>query len=367
MKITINREDLLKPLSLIGGVVERRQTLPILANVLINARADRLGITATDLEVELRTHAPASVEGEADFTVPARKLLDICKALPEGAELQLALDGDKATLRSGRGRYTLGTLPATEYPGIESSAATEILEIPEKVLKRLIDKTQFAMAQQDVRYYLNGMLLEFTPGRIRAVATDGHRLALCDEVFAGKTRDLNVQIIVPRKAVGELRRMLTERDDMAKAEVSSSHLSIHLKEASFTTKLIDGRYPDYQRVIPSGEPSMVVADRVSLQQALARTSILSNEKYRGIRFRLGEDLLHLQAHNPEQEEAEEEVELQYRGEPVTIGFNVGYLLDVLNVIDDDQVQIAVTDANSSALITPLGADSPRYVVMPMRL
>jgi len=367
MKIVINREDLLRPLSLIGGVVERRQTLPILANVLINARSGRLGVTATDLEVEVKTHVVAVVEGEADFTLPARKLLDICKALPESAELQITLDGDKAHLRSGRGRYTLSTLPATEYPGIESTAATETLSIPEKTLKRLIDKTQFAMAQQDVRYYLNGMLLEFSARKIRAVATDGHRLALCEEEFEGGSEALNLQIIVPRKAVGELRRMLSDSDEPAKAEVSSNHLRIHLQEVSFTTKLIDGRFPDYQRVMPSGEPSMVVADRGTLQQALTRTSILSNEKYRGIRFKLSQDMLELQAHNPEQEEAEEEVELQYAGDPLTIGFNVGYLLDVLNVIDEDTVNIAVTDASASALVSPSGVETQKYVVMPMRL
>ena len=366
MKITTSRDDLLKPLLQIGGVVERRQTLPILANVLISAKPDRLELTATDLEVELRTHAPVQADGEAEFTLPARKLIDICKALPEGADIDLSVDGDKATLRSGRGRYTLGTLPAQDYPSIDPAAASETLELPERVLKQLIDKTHFAMAQQDVRYYLNGMLLEVRPGRIRTVATDGHRLALCDNDYPADST-VNIQVILPRKAVLELGRLLSDSDDMVKLELSSSHVRLTLAKASFTSKLIDGRFPDYERVMPSGEPQIVTADKDALRQSLARTAILSNEKYRGIRFRLSQGLLHLQAHNPEQDEAEEEVEVQYAGDEMTIGFNVGYLLDVLGVIDSDDVNIAVTDANSSSLITSANGSNCRFVIMPMRL
>lgn len=366
MKITTTREDLLKPLLQVSGVVERRQTLPILANILINAHKDRLDITATDLEVELQTRAASAASADADFTVPARKLLDICKALPEGAELDLTVEGDKVTLRSGRGRYTLGLLPSQDYPTIEPSAASEVFACSERSLKQLIDKTQFAMAQQDVRYYLNGMLLEIRPGRIRTVATDGHRLALCDDRFESE-RDVSLQVILPRKAVNELARLLTDTEELARIELSASHVRLHLQTATFTSKLIDGRFPDYERVMPTGTPQVVQADRGMLRQALARTAILSNEKYRGIRFRLSPGLLHLQAHNPEQDEAEEEVEVDYQGDDMTIGFNVGYLLDVLGVIDDEQVHIAVTDASSSALITGGKSMACRYVVMPMRL
>jgi DNA polymerase-3 subunit beta len=366
MKIHTTRDDLLKPLLQIGGVVERRQTLPILANVLVSAKPDELVLTATDLEVELRTHASVEADGEADFTLPARKLIDICKALPEGADIELSVEGDKATLRSGRGRYTLGTLPAQDYPSIEPAAASDTLELPENVLKLLIDKTHFAMAQQDVRYYLNGMLLEVQPGRIRTVATDGHRLALCDQDFPSDS-SANIQVILPRKAVSELGRLLSDSDDPVKLEISNSHVRLTLASASFTSKLIDGRFPDYERVMPSGEPQLVTADKDALRQSLARTAILSNEKYRGIRFRLSPGLLHLQAHNPEQDEAEEEVEVQYQGDEMTIGFNVGYLLDVLGVIDSEVVNIAVTDANSSSLITSGNSSSCRFVIMPMRL
>lgn len=366
MKITANRDELLPPLQQIVGVVERRQTLPILANLLLVVKDKTLALTATDLEVELRTETAVQSTGETEFTLPARKLLDICKALPDNATIDLELSGDKATLRSGRGRYTLGTLPARDYPSIDPTTASERFEVPVGVLKRLIDKTQFAMAQQDVRYYLNGLLLEFKPNRLRAVATDGHRLALCDADFSWDG-NVDLQIILPRKAVVELGRLLADADDLATIEVSNSHLRIHFGNTSFTSKLIDGRFPDYERVLPSGSTAEMLSDKATLRQALARTAILSNEKYRGIRFKLGNGTLQLQAHNPEQDEAEEEIEVDYGGEDLTIGFNVGYLLDVLGAIDGDDVEMAVSDANSSCLITPKGSEECRYVVMPMRL
>lgn len=366
MKISANRDDLLRPLQQIVGVVERRQTLPILANVLIVVKNETLSLTATDLEVELRTETRVASLGESEFTLPARKLVDICKALPESADIELVVEGEKATLRSGRGRYTLGMLSAQDYPSIEPAKPSRSLSLSVGVLKRLIDKTQFAMAQQDVRYYLNGLLLELRPGRIRAVATDGHRLAQCDADLA-EQGDLDMQVILPRKAVIELGRLLDDTDATAQLEFSNSHLRVRLDKTSFTTKLIDGRFPDYERVMPSGETSLMLSDRDALKQALTRTAILSNEKYRGIRFRLREGLLQLQAHNPEQDEAEEELEVDYGGPEMTIGFNVGYLLDVLAVIDGEQVQVAVIDSNSSGLITPKDSDDARYVVMPMRL
>ena len=366
MKITANRDQLLGPLLQVGNVVERRQTLPILANVLLSVRPGELTLTATDLEVELKTRIGVGCEGEGEFTLPARKLIDICKALPEGAELSLALEGEKAVLRSGRGRYTLGLLPAQDYPTIEPSAPSEILTLSEGLLKRLIARTHFAMAQQDVRYYLNGMLLEIQTGRLRAVATDGHRLAMCTESPEGGPGS-EIQIIVPRKAVLELSRLLSETDGEIRVEVSPSHIRVNREQTSFISKLIDGKFPDYERVMPMGEAHTLVADRELLRQSLARTAILSNEKYRGIRFRVSSGLLHLQAHNPEQDEAEEEIEVIYTGPEMTIGFNVGYLLDVLGAIDTDQIRIDLVDANSSTLVMPEADESCRYVIMPMRL
>lgn len=366
MKISANRDDLLKPLLQAGSVVERRQTLPILANVLIQTSENHLAITATDLEVELKTTAMVHVDNRAEFTLPARKLIDICKALPEGADIDIVVEGEKATLKSGRGRYTLGMLPAQDYPSIEAGAAVEKFSVKQSVLKRLIEKTQFAMAQQDVRYYLNGLLLEVKPGRVRAVATDGHRLALCDAGFDSDS-SVDVQVILPRKAVIELSHVLSDSDNLVNVELSSSHIRFQAGNTMFTSKLIDGRFPDYERVMPSGETFMVEANRELLRQAMTRTAILSNEKYRGIRFRLSNGLLHLQAHNPEQDEAEEEVEVAYEGDEMTIGFNVGYLLDVLGVVEGELVTMAVADSNSSTLITQHETDECRYVVMPMRL
>jgi DNA polymerase-3 subunit beta len=365
MKISAKRDELLRPLQQIVSVVERRQTLPILANVLIGFHDQRLHLTATDLEVELRTTAPAEGSGAAEFTVPARKMLDICKALPEGAPVDLDVEGEKVVLRSGRGRYTLGVLPAQDYPIIDIPKASESMQVPARVIKRLIDKTHFAMAHQDVRYYLNGLLLELRGGRIRAVATDGHRLALCDAPLDGNSVDN--QVILPRKAVMELGRLLEASDQPVTLEISNSHLRVMLPNGSFTTKLIDGRFPDYERVMPRGQTFVMAADREVLRQALARTAILSNEKYRGIRFRLAGDLLHLQAHNPEQDEAEEEIEVGYQGEDLTIGFNVGYLLDVLAVLEGERVNMALIDSNSSALLGEENGEECRYVVMPMRL
>jgi DNA polymerase-3 subunit beta len=367
MKISARRDELLRPLQQIVSVVERRQTLPILANVLISFRDQRLHLTATDLEVELRTMAPAEGSGVAEFTVPARKMLDICKALPEGAPVDLDVEGEKVVLRSGRGRYTLGVLPAQDYPTIDIPKASEAMQVPARVIKRLIDKTHFAMAHQDVRYYLNGLLLELRGGRVRAVATDGHRLALCDAALEVEGAARDIQVILPRKAVMELGRLLEASDEPVTLEVSNSHLRVMLPNGSFTTKLIDGRFPDYERVMPRGQTFVMSADREILRQALARTAILSNEKYRGIRFRLAGDLLHLQAHNPEQDEAEEEIEVGYQGEDLTIGFNVGYLLDVLAVLEGDKISMALIDSNSSALLSEETGEECRYVVMPMRL
>ncbi len=366
MKIVSDKESLLIPLQQVGGVVERRQTLPILANVLINATNGRLFITATDLEVEMKTSTEVELDGEADFTLPARKLLDIIKALPDNSDVKLSIEGERAILRAGRSRFTLGVLPAQDYPAIEPTAASTTFSVSQKVMKKLIEKTHFAMAQQDVRYYLNGMLIEIKDGVIRAVATDGHRLAMRESTEV-KADDVDMQVILPRKAVIELSRLLADSEDVLTIEVSSSHMKIQIGETSFTSKLIDGKFPDYQRVVPAHTDKEIIADRDQLRQALQRTSILSNEKYRGIRFQFLPSLLKLLAHNPEQEEAEDEMEIDYSGEELTIGFNVGYLIEVLTVIDSEQVKLSLKDANSSCLVQNQDSDDSRYVIMPMRL
>jgi len=368
MKVTINRDDLLKPLLEIGSVVEKRQTLPILANILIKVKKNGISFTATDLEVELKTTLIAQTNDEFEFTLPARKLIDICKALPDNSNIEISIDGEKAILKSGRGRYTMGVLPASDYPSIETPIPSHNLNLSENALKTIMSKVSFAMALQDVRYYLNGMLLDVEGDNIKAVATDGHRLALSQFKNTGEAKQDPIQIILPRKAVVELSKLLSSTDNKIQIELSSSHIKISLDNTQFISKLIDGRFPDYERVMPQGETSKVIADRELLKQALQRTAILSNEKYRGIRFSLEENLLKLQAHNPEQDQADEELEINYSGNKTTIGFNVGYLLDVLSTISSDDVHLNLIDANSSTLITSTDEDdNSQYVVMPMRL
>lgn len=367
MKFSISREALLRPLTLVAGVVERRQTLPVLSNVLIEVQDAQLSLTGTDLEVELigRT-APTQVDEPGSATVPARKLMDICKSLPDQSEISFALEEGRAVLRSGRSRFTLSTLPVAEFPNIEDSQGSVELSLPRGTLKHLIDATSFAMAQQDVRYYLNGMLLELRSNLVRTVATDGHRLAVCS-----RPADIEVEpaqkLIVPRKGVLELGRLLDDSDEPVSLTLGASHVRAHTGEFTFTSKLVDGKFPDYERVVPRGGDKVFIADRAGLRQVLSRTSILSNEKYRGVRLLLEEGNLQVMANNPEQEEAEENVAIEYSGASLEIGFNVSYLIDVLSVLREDRVQMTLADPNSSALMEEPGGGDAMYVVMPMRL
>ena len=367
MKFSVSREALLKPLNLVAGVVERRQTLPVLANVLLNLDGKHLSITGTDLEVELVGRLTLEKAGDnGEITVPARKLADICKSLPEGAELELSVSESRATLRSGRSRFTLATLPAREFPNIEDSIGTHQFTLKQSELRRLIDRTGFAMAQQDVRYYLNGMYLELRAGRLRAVATDGHRLAIC--TFPGTLQDQDdTQVIVPRKGVLELSRLMQDDDGEATIILGSNHLRATTSNFTFTSKLVDGKFPDYERVLPRSADKSLQGSRMDLRQAFTRTAILSNEKYRGVRLKLAEDTLEIVANNPEQEQAEETLPVSYSGDALEIGFNVGYLLDVLGVLSGEDVRFSLSDPNSSALLEEADGGDSLYVVMPMRL
>jgi DNA polymerase III subunit beta len=365
MKLTAAREDLLAPLQSVIGVVERRQTMPVLANVLLAAKDNHLNITGTDLEVELVATSMVSVQQGGDITVPGRKLLDIFRSLPEKANVTLSTEGERMTIRAGKSRFTLATLPAAEFPLVEEINSQQTLTVPQGEFRRLIDKTHFSMAQQDVRYYLNGLLLETEGTSLRAVATDGHRLALCEMTLAESAKT-NQQVIVPRKGVLELQRILGG-DGNIELAIGTNHVRAQIGAIRFTSKLIDGRFPEYGRVIPASPSRKVEADRELLRQSLQRTAILSNEKYRGIRLTARTDLLVIQAHNPEQEEAEDQVEVAYQGEEVEIGFNVNYLLDALGAIESDKVEIGLTDSNSSCLIHAPNTTHTRYVVMPMRL
>jgi len=364
MKFTAAREALLKPLQAVIGVVERRQTMPILSNVLMIARDGQLSITATDLEVELVAQADVETETGGEITVSGRKLLDICRALPEGSEINVSLSGERLVVKAGRSRFNLATLPAAEFPVVEDIKAGQSIEASQEVLGKLIEKTHFSMAQQDVRYYLNGMLLETGGKHLRAVATDGHRLALCQAELDSSLEEQ--QVIVPRKGVLELQRLMNGEGDL-EIELGANHIRIQLDGIRFTSKLIDGRFPEYERVIPKESANELKADRGSFRGALQRTAILSNEKYRGIRLVIRDSGVILQAHNPEQEEAEEELEVEYSGEDIEIGFNVNYLLDALGAVDSDDVTLSVQDSNSSCLIRQPGNQDSTFVVMPMRL
>ena len=365
MKLTATREDLLGPLQSVIGVVERRQTMPVLANVLLAAKDNRLNITGTDLEVELVATSMVSVQQGGDITVPGRKLLDIFRSLPEKASVTLTTDAERISIRAGRSRFTLSTLPAADFPVIEEINSQQTLSVAQGEFRRLIDKTHFSMAQQDVRYYLNGLLLETEGSSLRAVATDGHRLALCEMTLEGSASS-SQQVIVPRKGVLELQRILGTEGSIELA-IGTNHVRAQIDTIRFTSKLIDGRFPEYGRVIPANPSRRVEADRELLRHALQRTAILSNEKYRGIRLTARPELLIIQAHNPEQEEAEDQVEVSYQGDEVEIGFNVNYLLDALSAIESEKVQIGLTDSNSSCLIHAPDVTHTRYVVMPMRL
>lgn len=366
MKLEIRREQLLKPLQHVIGVVERRQTLPILANVLMVGRGEELCLTATDLEVELTAKIPLVLEEPGAITLPARKLLDILRALPEEGLVSLAMDNDRALIRCGRSRFVLTTLPVGDFPTLEELSFETRLRLPQAALKTLIERTHFAMAQQDVRYYLNGLLLDLVEDRLRAVATDGHRLALSEagvEIEAAAIR----QVIVPRKGVQELLRLVESEEAAAVLGIEANHIRAELDDIRLTSKLIDGRFPDYGRVIPpEGERAFMVG-RLALRAALARAAILSNDKYHGVRLQAEPGLLRLQAHNPEQEEAEDELEIDYAGEALEIGFNVTYLLEALGALSSESVQLSFTDSSSSCLIQTPEDGADRHVIMPMRL
>jgi DNA polymerase III subunit beta len=366
MKFSASRETLLEPLQAVIGVVERRQTMPVLANVLLTANAKSgLSVTGTDLEVELVAKSEVAVEKGGEITVPGRKLLDICRALPEGAAVSVMLSGEKMTVRSGRSRFTLSTLPASEFPTVEDIKVQQQLTLPQGQLRRLIEKTQFSMANQDVRYYLNGLLLELAGPIARSVATDGHRLALCELTVEGADSTPQ-QVIIPRKAVLELQRLIGD-GEVCSLEIGTNHVRIQLGRIRLTSKLIDGRFPDYERVIPKESEAPLMADRLQLADGLNRIRILANEKYKGVRVELKPGSVTVQAHNPEQEEAEEEIEVRYEGAAMEIGFNVEYLIAALRALDADEVRLEFRDAASSCLIQDPERRDCKYVVMPMRL
>lgn len=365
MRFSIQREALLKPLTQVVGVVERRQSLPVLANLLVEVGQGSVGFTGSDMEVELSARCAIEAGEPGVTTLPARKLFDIVRALPDGGRIDVSLSGERVTLKAGRSRFTLSTLPASEFPVLENIDVVERASLAESTLKELINRTSFAMAHQDVRYYLNGMLLDLREGALRCVATDGHRLALCETQaeLSGRTKR---QVILPRKGVTELQRLL-DGDGELELEFGKNHLRVTRSDFVFTTKLIDGRFPDYEAVIPIGADKIVQLPRDELRTALQRVAILSNEKYRGVKIEVAPGKLTIVAHNPEQEEATEVLEVQTVVDHLSVGFNVNYLLDALSSLAGVNVMLCLRDGNSSCLVRDADNERSRHVVMPLRL
>ena len=366
MRFTLQREAFLKPLAQVVNVVERRQTLPVLANFLVEVQGGQLSLTGTDLEVEMVSRIAVEDAQDGETTIPARKLFEIIRALPDGSRITVSQTGDKITVQAGRSRFTLATLPANDFPSVDEVEATERVVVPDAALKELIERTAFAMAQQDVRYYLNGLLFDLRDSILRCVATDGHRLALCETALENDN-GAKRQIIVPRKGVTELQRLLEGGEREVELEVGRSHVRMKRDDVTFTSKLIDGRFPDYEAVIPIVADREEKVERETLRASLQRAAILSNEKYRGVRVEVTPGQLKISAHNPEQEEAQEEIEADTVVSDLAIGFNVNYLLDALSALRDEHVVIQLRDSNSSALVREASSEKSRHVVMPLRL
>ena len=366
MKILVEREKLLMPVSLVAGVVERRQTLPILAYLLIRAVDKKITMIGTDLEVEMVAAVEGQVKEAGDVTVPARKLLDICRALPEGAEIGLVKQGSKVVLKAGKSRFTLTSLLPADFPKVETESFDNTLQVSAAVLKRVLEATSFCMALQDVRYYLNGVYIELENQYLRAVATDGHRMAV-SEVALGQNFTTSIHFIVPRKAVQEILRLLPNDETTVSLMVAQNHLRLTVGGLTVTSKLIDGKFPDYRKVIPTAQTKILVLQREIFREALNRAAILANEKYRGVRLNLEPGKLSITAHNPDQEEAVEELEVAYDGELLEIGFNVSYLADATSAVSSPEIRLGLSDASSSCTLRSPIESSTEYIVMPMRL
>jgi len=366
--VQTTRDALLKPLSTVAGIVERRHTLPILANILVRKNGSKVSFIATDLEVQITTQGDFGVgETNESTTVAARKLLDVLRALPETGEVLLSQTAAKLTLQAGKSRFSLQTLSAADFPTVAQPETWDVsLALPQKTLLYLFNMVHFAMAQQDIRYYLNGMLLVFEPGQVRAVATDGHRLAHCAAPAEGITG--HHEVIVPRKTVLELQRLLEDSDEPVLVDVAAGKVRCRFGAVELISKLVEGKFPDFKRVIPSGYTRHFRISRELLQGSLQRAAVLTTDKFKGVRVQLEHKLLKLSSTNAEQEEAQEELDIDYEHEPLDVGFNVTYLLDILtNIKSDEIIWSVMPDTNASVLLTLPGDEQFKYVVMPMRI
>ena len=366
LKIKTTNDKLLGPLQQVTGIVERRHTLPILSNVLISAADGNVDFLATDLEVQITSRAALGDGAEGSVTAAARKLYDILRSLPEDAEVSLEAKESRMTVRAGKSRFSLQTLAAADFPRmVEAKDASKTLTLPQKALKHALGLVQFAMAVQDIRYYLNGVLLSVDNATLRVVATDGHRLSFASQALGSDHG--SVEAILPRKTVIELIKLLGDTDDPVSLAIGSNQVRFSFGGLEIVSKIVEGKFPDYQKVIPTAHKNRIELDRVALAQSLNRAAILSNEKIRGVRLVFTKDALAIICTNNEQEEAEESLAVEYDGDPLDIGFNISYLLDVLNHVDTSTVSFSMGDSNSSALVQMPGRDDFKYVVMPMRI
>lgn len=384
MRFSVLKTELIAPLMAVAGVVASRPTLPILANVLVRCRGESVTLVTTDLEIEVRAEAVLKSGADGEFTMPARKALEICRNLPDDVVIDVSVETSKLTLKAGKSRFTLATSPPADFPGVEASDWILEIKLDAAELRKLLEKTQFCVAHQDVRYYLNGVLLDIEKNLLRAVGTDGHRMGTC-EVTIGNVKELKAadsplekadqdteasgsrQAILPRKGVQEMVHMLADLEGPVTLRLSANHVGVFSDRITLISKLIEGRYPDYRRVIPSDQPIHLRIDREQLRAALGRAAILANEKYHGVGFELGKNQLRLSARNPEQEEAVEEVPIEYSGDSVDIGFNVSYLRDALAAIESETVEIGLSNKDTGCVIRAPDDEHNQYVVMPMRI
>jgi DNA polymerase III subunit beta len=362
----ISRDLVLKPLQAVSGIVERRQTLPILANVLLEHRGTRLTTVATDLELQISASVDVEATGDQSITVAARKLQDLLRALPDASSVSMDAKDGKMTVKAAKSRFSLQTLPAADYPRLTmSQEQLQSFSLPQKLLKSTLRLVEFAMAQQDIRFYLNGMLFVLEKNQLICVATDGHRLSYASMPIEGDFA--KQEIIVPRKTVMELSKLLADTDEPLKVDILSNQVRFSFGNIELTSKVIDGKFPDYNRVIPSAHTKIITIERALLLQTLQRAAILSNERFRGVRIGLAPATLKIACTNNEQEEAEEEIEIAYDGGSMEIGFNINYLLDALATVSSTEVTMALQDSAASVLFTVPGRSDFKYVVMPMRI
>lgn len=362
----IPRDLVLKPLQAVSGIVERRQTLPILANVLFEHKGNTLSTIATDLELQITAKVEVPTAGDQSITVAARKLQDLLRALPDTSEVTIDAKDGKMAVKAGKSRFSLQTLPAADYPRLTmSQEQLQSFSLPQRLLKATLRLVEFAMAQQDIRFYLNGMLFVLEKDQLACVATDGHRLSFA--VMPVEGNFAKQEIIVPRKTVTELSKLLADTDEPVTIDILANQVRFSFGNIELTSKVIDGKFPDYHRVIPTAHTKLVTMDRLLLLHTLQRAAILSNERFRGVRVGLAPGVLKIACTNNEQEEAEEEIEVAYEGGAVDIGFNINYLLDALATLSSSEITLALQDSAASVLFTVPGRTDFKYVVMPMRI